>query len=124
MLASSSAPKIRPVTMRVRSILISGVRLVGDLRRGLAEAPLALRKVLERLREMHPGEFRPEHLGEIQLRISEVPQQKVADALLAASADEQIRVGDAGKRKPGADGRRVDIFGADAARGCIEGPLP
>ena len=46
---------------------------------------------------------RPQRVAEIQLGVGEVPQQEIADALIAAGADEQIRVG---QRLPAAAARR------------------
>jgi hypothetical protein len=37
-------------------------------------------------------EIRPQLLGEIELRIGQIPQQEIADALLTPGADEQIRI--------------------------------
>ncbi len=50
----------------------------------------------DRLVKLLRREVRPEHVGEIKLAVSALPQQKVGDALLPAGADQQLRVGDAG----------------------------
>ena len=48
---------------------------------------------LERASSSAASNSRPQHVGEIELRVGELPQQEIADALLAAGADEQIRLG-------------------------------
>ena len=54
---------------------------------------------------------------EIQLRIGKIPQQEIADPLLAARADQQIGIGNAGQRQPLRNLRLVDIgCGQQAAR--------
>ena len=40
-----------------------------------------------------PPEVRPERRGKIELCIRQLPEEKIADARLAAGADEQIGVG-------------------------------
>ena len=59
---------------------------------GAAEAPLAAAVRSDRLVERRGVEVGPQRLGEVELAIGELPQQEVADALLAAGADEQIRL--------------------------------
>src|ERR1700722_3941979 len=64
-----------------------------DLRRRLddaAEAALPARELSEGVRESCGIEIRPQAVNEVQLRIGALPQQKVAQAALAAAADEQI----------------------------------
>src|SRR5512139_2028854 len=41
-------------------------------------------------------EFGPQRVGEIQFGVGELPQQEIADALLAAGADEQVGFGHVG----------------------------
>src|ERR1700722_17675285 len=64
-----------------------------DLRRRLddaAEAALPARELSEGVRESCGIEIRPQAVNEVQLRIGALPQQKVAQAALAAAANEQI----------------------------------
>src|SRR5688572_25549906 len=64
-----------------------------DLLAGAAEAALALAVGLDREVERRGVEIRPERLGEVELRVRELPEEEVADALLPAGADEQVRLG-------------------------------
>ena len=43
------------------------------------------------------AEIRPKAVAEVELGISDVPQQEIADALLVAGAYQQIRVRHAGQ---------------------------
>src|SRR5262245_14501291 len=63
----------------------AGLRLL-DLIAGASEATLALLVPLDRRVELGSAEIRPEGRGEIQLRVRELPQQEIADALLASGA--------------------------------------
>jgi hypothetical protein len=45
------------------------------------------------------GEVGPEPVDEHQLRISRLPKQEIADPLLPAGTDEQVRIGHAGGEK-------------------------
>src|SRR6266404_4672947 len=49
--------------------------------------------VIDRLFEIIPGEVGPQSLGKDELRIGALPKEKVADALLATGANQQVRVG-------------------------------
>ena len=60
---------------------------------GAAEAPLAAGVPGERRIERRGVEVGPEDVGEVQLRVGELPQQEIADALLAAGADQQVGLG-------------------------------
>src|ERR1700757_774415 len=58
--------------------------------------------------EARPLEAGPQAIEKDQLRIGALPEQEVADALLAAGADQEIGVGDvAGQQMPG-EHRLVD----------------
>src|SRR5258708_27584066 len=74
-----------------------------NLRRGLAEATLALTEVVECALQQRRRKFRPERVGKIELGIGEIPQQKVADALFAARADQQVRIRNSGQCQPRTD---------------------
>src|SRR5207244_2852954 len=64
-----------------------------DLVARAAEAALAGAVRHDRGIERRGVEVRPERVGEAQLRVRELPEEEVADALLAAGADEQIGLG-------------------------------
>ena len=44
-------------------------------------------------------EVRPEAVAEIQLRVGQVPEQEIADALFATGADEEVRIGRLAERE-------------------------
>src|SRR3569832_2233616 len=62
---------------------------------GAAEAALTSRIGFQGLVERARVEIGPQGIGEIQLGIGEVPQQKIADALFTAGANEEIGLGQA-----------------------------
>jgi hypothetical protein len=53
---------------------------------------------------------RPESIGEKQLGVSRVPEEEVADALLAASADEQLRVRESSELQVAGKALLVDVL--------------
>src|SRR5450759_1626423 len=78
----------------MRCLSISGSARRGpQLFAGPAEAALALLIGSDGCGECFAIEVRPQQVGEIELRIGKLPQQKVADSMFAAGADEQIRLG-------------------------------
>src|SRR5215212_9434856 len=72
--------------------------------------------MLDRGVELALVEIRPQRVAEVQLGVREVPQQEVADALLAAGADQQIGIRQAGEREVTAELCFVDVFRAQFAR--------
>ena len=77
---------------RDRSLLrrITRSRAARELFARAAKTPLALKVPGKGRIEGGTVEIRPQELGEIELRIGKLPDQEVADALLAAGADEEI----------------------------------
>jgi hypothetical protein len=65
---------------------------LGGLRLEAAEAALAAAEARERLGEVRRSEVGPHALGEVQLGLSALPQQKIGEALLAAGADDEVDV--------------------------------
>src|SRR5678815_2035373 len=68
----------------------------------LARAPVATlthRIRLDRHAKRRRVEVRPEQVGEIELGVRELPEQEIGNPLLAAGADEQVRLGRVGHRK-------------------------
>src|SRR2546422_4204174 len=57
-----------------------------------ADPAVTPRKGGERGIELGSAELGPQAIGEVQLRIGHLPEQEVADAHLAAGADEKVRV--------------------------------
>src|SRR5712664_3063038 len=88
----------------------------GDLsafrRRGLlagaSKAALALPVGGKRIVEGGGIEVWPQRVGEIELRICQLPEQKIADALLPSGADEQVRLGRIAHRQVGRELRLVE----------------
>src|SRR5579859_268045 len=56
-----------------------------------AIAPLAAVKLAERALQIRLGEIRPKRVDEHEFGIGGLPEQEVAEPLLAAGADDQIR---------------------------------
>src|SRR5689334_17457276 len=81
--ATTSAPSASAVSTRSRSGLD-----IANLRRRETEPPLPAGEVGDGLLEVVVTEVRPQRVAEEELRVGEVPEQEVADAMLAAGADE------------------------------------
>src|SRR3989338_251254 len=99
---------------------LSGTKAIGASfsrqrrRRQAPETPLAPAEVLKRLLELGHGEVRPQGRREVKLGVGALPEQEVAQAQLAAGAEEEVDVVGAAGDKPGEIGRRVAV---EAARG-------
>ena len=72
-----------------------------ELLAGAAEAALAPAVRGDRGVERRGVEVGPQRLGEVELGVRELPQQEVADALLAAGADEEVGLGRVAHREIG-----------------------
>src|SRR5690606_12170763 len=89
-------PASRKSAVRTRVLSIDLVcrqcRCVGfaQLFAGAAKAALALAEGLDGDIQRGGVELGPQQVGEIKLRVGQLPEQEVADALLAAGADEEI----------------------------------
>src|SRR5688572_22672563 len=103
--SSAAAVRVRTASKRLaaaadrRERLQSRILCFLDLLAGAPEAPLAPAVPGERLLESRRVEVGPQALGEKQLRIRKLPEQEVADSLLAPGADEQVRLGRIGHRE-------------------------
>ena len=73
--------------------------------------PLVLGDGLE---ELLPAEVGPQHVGEHELRIGQLPQQEVRDAVLARRADDEVGIGLVGVVQVRPDGPLVDLAGGHA----------
>src|SRR5262245_20398317 len=62
----------------------------------LAEAPRSLLELGHRLIEIARSEVRPEHGRHQELRVRDLPQEKVRDSHLATGADQEIGIGNIG----------------------------
>src|SRR3974377_443625 len=78
-------------------------------RRTVPTLPAA--EFVDRLFQVALGEIGPQGLGEDQLGIGALPEQKVADALLATGADQQVRVRNIRGEKMTGDAILVDFLG-------------
>jgi hypothetical protein len=76
----------------------------------VAEAPFAAGEERERLLEIRQREIRPQARTEIQLRVGEIPEQEVADAVLTAGADQQIRLRQSRERELCGEALLADVF--------------
>src|SRR3989338_9652713 len=103
---------------------LSGTKAIGASfsrqrrRRQAPETPLALAEVLERRLELGHGKVRPQGRREVKLGVGALPQEEVAQAQLAAGADEEVNVGGVAGDEPGEVGRRVAV---EAARRLEDG---
>src|SRR5690606_21655701 len=70
----------------------------GRALRKLPETPVPAGELLERGVEVLLGVVRPVGVREDQLGVSALPEQKIAEPLLAAGADHEVDVGHAGHR--------------------------
>ena len=61
------------------------------------ETPVAPRILLHRPVEIRLREIGPQHLGEPQFGVGGLPQEEIAQPLLAAGADHQIGIGPRGR---------------------------
>jgi hypothetical protein len=61
-----------------------------------AEAALAALVVEQGRQQGRLIEIGPEHIGDVQLGVGQLPEQEVADPLLTAGADQQVGIGLAG----------------------------
>src|SRR6185369_13117670 len=92
------------------------------IRRGAAaEPPLASIVLADRSGKMGLGKIGPERVDENELGVGRLPDQEVAQALLTAGADQQVRVGQAGGREVRCENFLVDLVGAELAGGGIGG---
>src|SRR2546423_13758785 len=92
-MASSTTASTTAVRTRLRSApvtLPSGLGR-GSSRHGVPEAPLAAGEERERLLQVRHREIRPQPRTEIQLRVGDIPEQEVADAVLTAGANQKTR---------------------------------
>src|SRR5687768_11580399 len=70
-----------------------------ELLAGAAEASLAAAIGGEGLLQRGGAEIGPQGVGEVELGVRELPEQEVGDALLAAGADEEVRLRRVGHRQ-------------------------
>src|SRR5262249_21100891 len=113
--ASSSGPRtiadaIRSIRLRCRP-----KRPIGTSAADAAISPFAPPEFGNRLLQVLLAEIRPQRVDEPQLGVGTLPQQEIADALLAAGADQQIRIGHARRQQLLLEARFVDAIGGELA---------
>jgi hypothetical protein len=91
----------------------------GSVVQHTAEAALTRVERLERLEEVSEPELGPELGAEEELGVGGPPQQKVADALVAAGADQEVHRADRGRGEPGFQQRLVHGLGGEAPGGHV-----
>ena len=87
---------------RADQALAHGVRLSG--RSGVVRRANSAQGGVEGGRR----EVGPQHVGEVELGVRRLPDQEVADALLATGADEQVEIGQVGRVQARPNGLLVD----------------
>ncbi len=86
-----------------------------DRFRQAAELALALRKPLERVEQLLAAEIGPQRVDEQKLGIGGLPEQEIAEAVLAAGADQEVRLRQAAGEQAGSEKLRRDGLGIEAA---------
>src|SRR5437868_5602653 len=79
-----------------------------------AVASIALLVGEDRFEQVAAAEIRPQRLGDPDFRVGDLPEEKVADAHLAAGPDQQIGIGLAGGVEELAEAPLVEIVGGHA----------
>src|SRR6185437_4162317 len=98
----------------IRSLSVLGF---GSARsNGSAVATFAAVIVAQRLLEIGLAEVGPQRLREDELGIGGLPQQEIADALLAAGADDEVGIGHVGGQQVAGEQALIDGFGREPAR--------
>src|SRR5690554_2818485 len=118
--SAARKPAIRMTAVTTRSLSIAATLLrrhARDLLAGAAETALARAVGRDCLIERELVEVGPQRVGEVQLGVGELPQQEVADALLATGPDEEVRLRRIGHRQLGADLGLGEVAAARVARG-------
>jgi hypothetical protein len=71
-----------------------------------------------------PAEVGPEHVGEVQLGVGQLPEQVVGQAVLPRGADQEVRVGHVGQVEVAGQCLLVDPGGVQAPPGDVDGQGP
>src|SRR5207249_5000116 len=117
---SRSASSVLGRRDRRRAHLVRGPQLFAfDLGGGAAEAALALLEEGERLEVVALAEVGPQGVGHVHLGVRELPEEEVAEAHLAAGADQEIGIRDAARaevlgERAGGDPVGVELAAPDA----------
>src|SRR5947207_8744467 len=115
--ARTSGPRIAADTVRSNRPRKRAVGANGALTADAAIATFAAAELGDGLLEMVLAEVGPQCVDENKLRVGALPQQEIADALLAARADQQIRVGHTSRQKLALKTRLINALGRKLAGG-------
>src|SRR5689334_1014969 len=110
--ASSSGPRTTADTTRVSR---PRKRAGGALATDAAIATLAAAELGDGALEVLLAEVGPQRVDEHQLGVGTLPEQEIADALLAAGADQQVGIGHAGGQQLALEQVLVDLLRRDLA---------
>ena len=86
---------------------------------GFSKSTFAMLIIDDSAAEVFFGELRPQAVGEVEFRVSELPQQEVTDTQFAAGTDKQVRVRDAGGGEIRRDGGLIYLFRLQASFGGL-----
>jgi hypothetical protein len=75
-----------------------------------AEAPLAAAEESQSGLEVRDGKVRPEPIAEKKLRVGGIPEEEIADALLATRADEELGIRQPGKLQLCREALLIDVL--------------
>src|SRR5882672_10407850 len=114
--ASRSGPRMAADRIRRSRPRYRWLRPVGESAVDAAIAPLTPAKLDDRLLQMLLAEIRPQGVDEHQFGVGALPEQEIADALFAAGADEQIRIGDARSQQLTLEARFIDLVSRNLSR--------
>src|SRR4051812_34797315 len=114
--AKASGPRMTADPTRSSSPRNRWTGTPGMLGADAAIPPLAFAELGDRLLEMFLPEIRPQGVDEHQFGVGALPEQKIADALLAAGADEQIGIGDTRGEQLALETRFVDLVDGNLSR--------
>src|SRR5262245_46493942 len=119
--ASSSGPRTRADRIRMSRPRFRPARGVGASAADAAIASLTPTKLRDRLLKVLLAEVGPQRVDKHQLGIGALPQQEIADALLAAGADQQVGIGHARRQEFTLEALFVDGVRRQFARGDLPG---
>src|SRR5882672_8205635 len=109
--ASSNGPRATADRMRSTRLRCRWKRPTGASAADAAISPFTPTELGDRLFQVLLAEIRPQSIDEHQLGIGTLPEQEIADALLAARADQQVRVGNSCRQQLLLEARLVYAVG-------------
>src|SRR5439155_3913799 len=82
---------------------------------GATETPAPVLEVMDRLVEVLPAKVGPQGVGDPELRVRGLPEEKIRDAELPAGADQEVRVGQSVRVEAVPEELLVDLAERDSA---------